>query len=93
MKRTDQRTIDEGKDETSQMMALWERQTEQERADLRAEFEATWPALAAYVKQTEARGARMEPEVIGALVAADGGPPPETLGWYTTDLICRSNPE
>ena len=39
---------------------LRESQTEEQRAIMRAEFEANWPALVAYIKQSEARGEENE---------------------------------
>jgi hypothetical protein len=62
-----------------------ESQTEEQRATVRADFEVKWPALAAYIKQTEARGSKMRGDVLFALGEDRGGPPLEEIVWYILD--------
>ena len=44
-----------------------ESQTEEERAKMRAEFEKNWPALVAYIKDSEAKGKKMKGDVLFTL--------------------------
>ena len=53
------RFTDDEKGLLEQAFQLRESQTEEQRAMMRAEFEVNWPALVAYVKQSEARGETM----------------------------------
>jgi streptomycin 6-kinase len=55
-----------------QAFQLRESQTEEHRAIMRAEFEMNWPALVAYVKQSEARGEKMRGDVLFALGEGQG---------------------
>jgi hypothetical protein len=64
---------------------LRESQTEEQRAIMRSEFAANWPALAAYVKQSEARGEKMKGDVLFALGEGQGGPSIEKIVWYILD--------
>jgi len=56
----DNRFTDDEKGLLEQAFHLRESQTEEERATMRAEFEVNWPALVAYIKQSEARGEENE---------------------------------
>ena len=75
---------------------LRESQTEEQRASMRAEFEVNWPALVAYVKQSEARGQKMRGDVLFALGEGQGGPSIEKIVWYLLDravlLSTKSRP-
>ncbi len=62
-----------------------ESQREEERATMRAEFEAHWPELVAYIKQTEGRGEKMRGDVLFALGEGQGGPSVEKIVWYMLD--------
>ena len=62
-----------------------ESQTEEERAKRRAEFEENWPALVAYIKDSESKGQKMKGDVLFALGEAQGGPPIEKIVWYLLD--------
>lgn len=64
---------------------LRESQTEQERAEMRFEFEVNWPALVAYIKQTETRGEKMRGDVLFSLGERQGGPSLEKIVWYVLD--------
>ena len=64
---------------------LRESQTEEQRAIMRTEFELNWPALVAYVKQSEARGEKMRGDVLFALGEGEGGPSIEKIVWYMLD--------
>ena len=64
---------------------LRESQTEEQRAIMRAEFEANWPALVAYIKQSEARGEKMRGDVLFALGEGQGGPSMAKIAWYILD--------
>jgi len=64
---------------------LRESQTEEQRAIMRTEFELNWPALGAYVKQSEARGEKMRGDVLFALGEGEGGPSIEKIVWYMLD--------
>ena len=64
---------------------LRESQTEEQRAIMRAEFEENWPALVAYIKQSEARGENMRGDVLFALGEGPGGPSIEKIVWYMLD--------
>ena len=68
-----------------QAFQLRESQTEEQRAILRAEFEANWPALVAYIKQSEARGEKMRGDLLFALGEGQGGPSIEKIVWYMLD--------
>ena len=52
---------------------------------MRADFEVTWAALVAYIKQTEARGEKMNGDVLFALGERPGGPSIEKIVWYMPD--------
>jgi len=64
---------------------LREGQSEEQRAIMRAEFEVKWPALVAYIKQSEARGEKMSGDVLFALGEGQGGPTIEKVVWYMLD--------
>ena len=64
---------------------LRESQTEEQRAIMRNDFEVNWPALVAYIKQTEARGEKMRGDVLFALGEGQGGPSIEKIVWYMLD--------
>jgi hypothetical protein len=64
---------------------LRESQTEEQRAIMRADFEVNWPALVAYVKQSEASGEKMRGDVLFALSEGQGGPSIEKIVWYMLD--------
>ena len=64
---------------------LRESQTEEQRAIMRAEFEANWPALVAYIMHSEARGEKMRGDVLFALGEGQGGPCVEKIVWYMLD--------
>ena len=64
---------------------LRESQTEQQRAEMRAGFEADWPALVAYIKQAEAHGKSMRGDLLFALGEGPGGPSLDKLVWYMLD--------
>jgi hypothetical protein len=64
---------------------LRESQTEEERANMRAEFESNWPALVAYIKEAEAQGKKMKGDVLFTLGEAQGGPSLEKIVWYLLD--------
>jgi hypothetical protein len=68
-----------------QAFQVRESQTEEQRATMRAEFEVKWPALVAYIKQTEARGEKMRGDVLYALGESQGGPTIEKIAWYMLD--------
>jgi hypothetical protein len=67
-----------------------ERQTDEERAKTRAEFEENWPALVAYIKDSEAKGKTMKGAVLCALGEAPGGPSIEKIVWYLLDRAVLS---
>ena len=79
------RFADDEKGLLEQAFQLRESQTEEQRAIMRAEFEAHWPALVAYVKQSEARGEKMRGDVLLALGEGQGGPSVEKFVWYMLD--------
>lgn len=62
-----------------------ETQTEEQRAKMRSDFEVNWPAVVAYIKQTEARGENMRSDVLFALGECQGGPSVEKIVWYMLD--------
>lgn len=62
-----------------------ERQTEEERAQMRAEFQRKWPALVAYIKKAEADGKKMSGAVLFTLGEAKDGPTLENIVWYLLD--------
>lgn len=62
-----------------------ESQTEEQRAKMREDFEVRWPALVAYINQTEARGEKMMGEVLFALGERQDGPSLERIVWYMLD--------
>ena len=64
---------------------LRETQTEEQRAVMRADFELNWPALAAYIKQSEARGEKLRGDVLFELGEGQGGPSIEKVVWYMLD--------
>jgi len=68
-----------------QAFQVRESQTEEQRAKMRADFEVRWPALVAYIKQTEARGEQMKSDVLFALGEHQGGPSIEKIVWYMLD--------
>lgn len=68
---------------------LRESQTEQQRTETRVEFELNWPALVAYINQTEARGEKMRGEVLFCLGERKGGPSLEKIVWYVLDRAVR----
>ena len=68
-----------------QAFQVRESQTEEQRAKMRAEFEVRWPAIVAYIQQTEARGKRMSGDVLFALGERQGGPSIEKIVWYMLD--------
>lgn len=67
-----------------------ESQTEEERAKMRAEFEKNWPALVAYIKDSEAKGQKMKGDVLFTLGEAQGGPSIEKIVWYLLDRAVLS---
>ena len=67
-----------------------ESQTEEERAKMRAEFEENWPAVVAYIKDSQAKGNKMKGDVLFTLGEAQGGPSIEKLVWYLLDRAVRS---
>lgn len=79
------RFTDDEKGLLEQAFHLRESQTEEERATMRAEFEVSWPALVAYIKQSEARGEKMRGDVLFALGEGQGGPSIEKVVWYMLD--------
>ena len=79
------RFTDDEKALLEQAFQLRESQTEEQRATMRAEFEANWPALVAYIKQSEARGENMRGDVLFALGEGQGGPSIEKIAWYVLD--------
>ena len=68
-----------------QAFQVRESQTEEQRATMLAEFEGKWPALVAYIKQTEACGKRLRGDVLCALGEGQGGPTIEKIAWYMLD--------
>jgi hypothetical protein len=70
---------------------LRESQTEEQRAVMRAEFEVNWPALVAYIKQSEARGEKMRGDVLFELGEGQGGPSIEKIVWYMLDRAVLMN--
>ena len=64
---------------------LRESQTKEQRVIMRAEFDVNWPALAAYLKQSEARGEEMSGDVLFALGEGQDGPSIEKIVWYMLD--------
>ena len=68
-----------------QAFQVRESQTTEQRATMRVDFEAKWPALVAYIKQTEAAGEKMGGDVLFALGEDRGGPSLEELAWYMLD--------
>ena len=68
-----------------QAFQLRESQTEEQRAAMRTEFDVNWPALAAYIKQSEARGEKMRGDVLFALGEGQGCPSVEKIAWYILD--------
>ena len=68
-----------------QAFQLRESQTEEQRAIMRAEFEVKWPALVAYIKQSEARGKKMRGDVLFALGEGPDGPSIDKIVWYMLD--------
>ena len=64
---------------------LRESQTEEQRANMRAEFEVNWPALVAYIKRSEMRGETMRGDVLFALGEGQDGPSIEKIVWYMLD--------
>ena len=68
-----------------QAFQLRESQTEERRAIMRTDFEVNWPALVAYIKQSEARGENMRGDVLFALGEDQGGPSIEKIVWYMLD--------
>ena len=90
------RFTDDEKGLLEQAFQVRESQTEEQRAIMRAEFELNWPALVAYVKQSEARGEKMRGDVLFALGEGQGGPSIEKIVWYMLDravlMSTRSGP-
>jgi hypothetical protein len=76
------RFTDDEKGLLEQAFQLRESQTEEQRAIVRAEFEVNWPALVAYVKQSEARGEKMMGDVLFALGESQDGPSIEKIVVY-----------
>ena len=76
---------DDEKGLLEQAFQLRESQTEEHRAIMSGEFEVNWPALVAYVKQSEARGEKMRGDVLFALGEGQGGPSIEKIVWYVLD--------
>ena len=68
-----------------QAFQVRESQNDEQRAAMRGEFEVNWPALAAYIKQTEARGRTMRGDVLFALGEGQGAPSIEKVVWYMLD--------
>jgi hypothetical protein len=69
---------------------LRESQTEEQRATMRTEFEVNWPALVAYIKQSEARGEKMRGDVLFGLGEGQGCPSIEKIVWYMLDRAVRT---
>jgi hypothetical protein len=67
-----------------------ENQTDEERAKMRAEFEENWPAVVAYIKDSQARGKKMKGDVLFTLGEAQGGPSIEKIVWYLLDRAVLS---
>ena len=85
------RFTDDEKGLLEQAFQLRESQTEAQRATMRAEFEVNWPALVAYIKQSEARGEKMRGDVLFALGEGPDGPSIEKIVWYMLDrAVLRS---
>ena len=76
-----------------QAFQLRESQTEKQRAGMRAEFEGNWPALAAYIRQSAARGEQMRGDVLFELGEGQGGPSIEKIVWYLLDGAVRMSPK
>jgi hypothetical protein len=85
LKGMESRFTDDEKGLLEQAFQLRESQTEEQRAMMRAEFEVNWPALVAYVKQSEARGETMRGDVLFALGEGQDGPSIEKIVWYMLD--------
>lgn len=74
-------------------ISVRESQTEEQRAKIRADFEVRWPALLAYIKQSEARGEKMSGDVLFALGEYPGGPSIEKIVWYMLDRAASMGTE
>ena len=81
----DGRFTDDEKALLKQAFQLRESQTDEQRAAMRIEFETNWPALVAYITQSEARGKKMRGDVLFALGEGQGGPSIEKIIWYMLD--------
>ena len=79
------RFTDDEKGLLERAFQLRESQTEEQRALMRAEFEGNWPALVAYVKQSQAFGEKMGGDVLFALGEGHDGPSIEKFAWYMLD--------
>jgi hypothetical protein len=79
------RFSDDEKALLEQAFQLRESQTEEQRATMRAELEANWPALVAYIKDAEAHGKKMKGDVLFTLCESQGGPSIEKIVWYLLD--------
>ena len=85
LKGMESRFADDEKGLLEPTFQLHENQTEEQRAIMRAEFEMNWPALVAYIKQSEARGEKMRGDVLFALGEGQDGPSIERIVWYMLD--------
>lgn len=81
----DARFTDDEKALLEQAFQIRESQTEEQRAAMRVEIEVNWPALVAYIKQSEARGEQMRGDVLFALGEGQDGPSIEKIVWYMLD--------
>jgi hypothetical protein len=85
LKAMNTRFTDGEKGLLEQAFRIRESQTEEQRATMRAEFEVNWPALVAYIKQSEARGENMKGDLLFALGEGQGGPSIEKIVSYMLD--------